>query len=169
MAEQHHKTRSSSFDTPQRACLTLCHAVPILPEKPNYTTPASQPTEQQLQAAHDKLVRGQQQEAWQWQTLPEAVPANKLVTSALLCNKSFWQLLRFGNCSSSSTFCCKLQSQTYTAHCTAWQSVKLSVAVKMYRAAAAAALWLLLITTTACTSVAALALRQCICVQSACR
>eukprot|EP00882_Tetradesmus_deserticola_P011660 GHRQ01012335.1.p1 GENE.GHRQ01012335.1~~GHRQ01012335.1.p1 ORF type:complete len:110 (+),score=27.19 GHRQ01012335.1:436-765(+) len=30
--------------------------MPILPEKPNYTTPASQPTEQQLQAAHDKLV-----------------------------------------------------------------------------------------------------------------
>lgn len=31
-------------------------AVTILPEKPNYTTPAQQPSEQELQAAHDKLA-----------------------------------------------------------------------------------------------------------------
>lgn len=37
---------------------TMCSdaAVHILPDKPNYTIPAIQPTEQQLQEAHDKLL-----------------------------------------------------------------------------------------------------------------
>jgi hypothetical protein len=39
-----------------RACLQPPAAVYTIPDKPNYVTPASQPTEQQLQAAHDKLA-----------------------------------------------------------------------------------------------------------------
>lgn len=33
-----------------------CHAVSCIADKPNYVTPASQPTEEQLQQAHDKLA-----------------------------------------------------------------------------------------------------------------
>jgi len=34
----------------------FCTRSEVVADKPNYTTPANQPTEQQLQAAHDKLL-----------------------------------------------------------------------------------------------------------------